>query len=112
MENDNQIIIELLREQNQTLHKLLAFHQKKEQDDFRNAVIHFFIQAIPYIALVIVVYFIYVTIKGYLDAIHAQITALQDAYNGMQNSLQEAINKISAIPASIGNSLSNLNPFK
>lgn len=112
MENDNQIIIELLREQNRTLHQLLAFHQKKEHDDFRNAVIHFFIQAIPYIALVIVVYFIYITIKGYLDAIHAQISALQDSYNGMQNSLQEAINKISSIPTSIGSSISGLNPFK
>jgi len=111
MENDNQIIIDLLREQNRTLHQLLAFHQKKERADFRNAVIHFFIQAIPYIALVIVVYFIYITIKGYLDAIHAQISALQDSYTGLQNNVQELIGKITAIPGNIGNSLSNLNPF-
>lgn len=112
MENDNQIIIDLLREQNQTLHKLLEFHQHKEKTEFRNAVIHFFIQAIPYIALVIIAYYLYLGIKGYLDAINSQITAVHDAYLGLQNSIQEILNKISSIPSGIGDSLNSINPFK
>lgn len=112
MENDNQIIINLLREQNQTLHKLLEFHLHKERSDFRNAVIHFFIQALPYIALIIIAYYLYLGIKGYLDAINNQITALNDAYLGLQSTLQETLNKITSIPSGIGNSLNNLNPFK
>lgn len=112
MENDNKIIIDLLREQNQTLHKLLDFHLKKEQNDFRNAVIHFFIQAIPYIALIIIAYYLYLGIKGYLDAINSQITALHDAYLGLQTSMQDMLNKVTSIPTGIGDSLNNLNPFR
>jgi hypothetical protein len=112
MENDNQIIIQLLREQNTTLHQLLEFHQKKEKREFRNIVIHYFILAIPYIIIIILGYYLYEGLKSYLDAINNNIKSVQDGYLSIQTSMQSAIDKLSSIPSEIINSLKNLNPFQ
>ncbi len=114
MENDNQIIIQLLREQNATLHQLLEFHLKKEKQEFRNTLIHYFIQAIPYIIIIILGYYLYEGLKSYLDAINNNIKTIQDGYLSIQASMQSAIDKLTGIPAQIVSSIKSidLNPFQ
>ena len=112
MDNDNQIVIDLLREQNQTLHKLLEFHLKQEKIAFRNAVIHYIILAIPYLILILAGYFIYMGLKSYLDAINNNIQSIQQGYLSIQNSMQGMIDKISSIPGEITSAVKSLNPFQ
>ncbi len=112
MENDNQILIRLLQEQNQTLHKLLDFHLQKEKRELRNKIIHYLILAIPYIILIILGYYVYMGLKSYLDAINNNIKTIQDGYLSIQTSMQGMIDKVSGIPGQISSSLSNLNPFQ
>jgi hypothetical protein len=112
MENDNQIIIELLKQQNQTLHQLLEFHYKQERNAFRHAVIHFLVQSIPYIILIVLGIYLYLGLKDYLEAIHQNIQSIQNGYMSIQTSMQGMIDKISSIPGEIRSAVSSLNPFR
>jgi len=108
MDNDNQIIIDLLREQNQTLHKLLEFHQRQEKIAFRNAVIHIILQAIPYIILIVIGYFLYMGLKSYLDAINNSIETIHKTVQDSYFSIQTIIDKITSLPGEIGQKLTSL----
>jgi hypothetical protein len=102
MENNNQIVIDLLTEQNKTLHKLLDFHLKKEKEEFRNAVIHFFIQAIPYLVLLGIGYYFYSIMKEYLDALNNNINGLRDGFISLQESVGKLIPNFGGISDSLG----------
>lgn len=89
--NENQEIIRLLQEQNQTLKDLQTFFLKQEQQAKRMAILKFIIAAIPYLALIILAWFVYHSIQGYLDALNNNINALKASYDNLINSLKNLI---------------------
>lgn len=102
MEDNNQILINLLKEQNETLHKLLNFHLRKEKEEFRNSIIHFIIQAIPYIVILALGYYFYSIMKEYLDALNNNINGLRDGFISMQESIGKLIPDFSGIKDTLG----------
>ncbi len=101
MENSPEIIA-LLQEQNNTLHQLLKFHQHQEKAALRDKILGIVFHAIPYIALIILGYFLYTAIKGYLDALNNNINALRDGFVSIQTSIGKFIPDFSGISDSLG----------
>lgn len=101
MENAPEIIA-LLQEQNDTLHQLLKFHQHQEKAALRDKILGIVFHAIPYIALIILGYFLYTTIKDYLDALNNNINALRDGFVSIQTSIGKFIPDFSSISDSLG----------
>jgi hypothetical protein len=100
MENPSEIIA-LLQEQNRTLHQLLEFHQHKERAALRDKILGIILHAIPYIALIILGYFLFTTIKEYLDALNNNINALRDGFVSIQTSIGRFIPDFSGITESL-----------
>lgn len=100
MENPSEIIA-LLQEQNHTLHQLLEFHQRKEKAALRDKILSIIFHAIPYIALIILGYFLYTTIKEYLDALNNNINSLRDGFISIQTSIGKLIPNFSGITESL-----------
>lgn len=107
--DDSQKIIALLEEQNKTLHALLNFQLIKEKKAFHHAVLAVIFHAIPYIVLIILGYFIYQTIHGYLDTLNNNINAMNNEFLAIKTSI---INLPSTVQNSVVNGLSSINPFK
>lgn len=102
MEENNQIHTKLLQEQNETLHKLLNFHLKKEREEKKKAIIHFLIQAIPYLVILGVGFYFYSIMKEYLDALNNNINGLRDGFISLQESIGKIIPDFSGIKDSLG----------
>ena len=108
-ENNKELqqIIILLQEQNQTLQQLLQLQLKKDRDQFRNNLLHFSIQLIPYLALLILAYYIYNSLHGYLDTLNHNINILRDGFLSLQNSLGKLIPDFSGIKNTLENTWQN-----
>lgn len=88
---------DLLKKQNQMLAEILHILKQHEQKEFRNHLITFIAHAIPYIAIVLLGYYIYTVLQGYLDALNHNITILRDSYLNLQQSITNLIPDFSGI---------------
>ncbi len=97
-QTDQEIIIDLLKDQNQTLHQLLDLQLKQDRSEARHRLISFILRAIPYVIMIVLVYYVYITLKGYLDALNADIKSIQDNVTSITDYVKN-------LPTAIGDSI-------
>lgn len=110
MENNNQNdkIISLLEEQNSLLKELVNYNHHREKQEMINGIIHLIIQLLPFIAVFIVIGFLYYTFKGYLDTINHNINVLKDGFLSFQEGISKLIPDFSGIKDSLNQTWQNV----
>jgi len=98
--NDQQVIINLLTEQNQTLHKLLDLQIKHDKKELHRRIFAFCLHAIPYIVIIIMIYVVYTTLKGYLDTLNADVKSIHDNVTSITDYVKN-------LPTAISDSIKN-----
>ncbi|MGL5831148.1 MAG: hypothetical protein ACRCZE_03275 [Candidatus Altimarinota bacterium] len=121
MENSQQIInsleqqndllqeqLKLSQEQNNLLQQLLKFHQDQEKSHHREQLIRFILTAIPYLALVILGYYLFSLFFQYLEILNNNINLLKDGYLNIQEQITKLIPDFSGIKEGISNTWQNV----
>ena len=108
MENNNDRIIVLLEEQNALLKDLVAMNHHREKQEMTRSIIHLIIQLLPFIAVFVVIGFLYFTFKDYLDAINHNINTLKDGFLAFQEGISKLIPDFSGIKDSINQTWQNV----
>lgn len=107
MENNDKIIA-LLEEQNSLLKDLVAMNHHREKQEITRSIIHLIIQLLPFIAVFIVIGFLYFTFKDYLDAINHNINTLRDGFLSFQEGISKLIPDFSGIKDTINQTWQNV----
>lgn len=99
----NQTIIELLEKQNQTLEKVYLLLHKHEQQSLVWGIIKFSLALMPYLALIVVIWYLFRTLQNYLDILNNNVTALHDSFIHLEESVGKLIPDFSQIKSTLGN---------
>lgn len=105
------LIINLLKEQNQNLNKLLDITAQKHKEEIKKRNIQIFIQLIPYIISILLIILGYLSFKSYLDSINQSVVSLQENYSSMRDSIQSAVSKMGDLTNAITDGIKNFRLF-
>lgn len=99
---------QLLLEQNNLLKEILVLLKHHEQKEFRHNLVSFISHAIPYIAIIIIGYYFYTVLQGYLDALNHNISILKDSYLNLQETFMKLIPDFSGIGTKLQDTWQNV----
>lgn len=111
LEEQNALLQEQLKvsnEQNHLLQQILKFHQDQEKSHHREQLIRFILTAIPYLALVILGYYLFSLFFQYLEILNNNINLLKDGYLNIQEQITKLIPDFSGIQEGISNTWQNV----
>jgi len=100
----NNKIINLLEEQNKMLKQMLSLQQTEIKAEKRERILHYAAKAVPYIILLIVIIWIYFSIKTYLDSLNQQIGEIKNSVGSVFETLN---NQYEFLKSSLGNLFSS-----
>jgi predicted PurR-regulated permease PerM len=111
-ENNNQDeLIQLLKDQNQTLSEIKEFLVHQDRRSRQAAIIRFLLAAIPYLILVIVMILVYFKIQEYLNTLNQNIDYVKTSFNHLESSVTTLIDSIKEGFNTLITDIQKLNPF-
>ena len=110
--NEAQEIIELLKENNHYLKQLFELKRKEHRQAIIGKIIHVILTMIPWIAVLVIGYFVWHTIMHYLDALNNNINALKGNFDAMANFIQKITPDFSSIVPKLQNTWENIQFWK
>ena len=108
MESDNQQIIALLTENNQYIKELLQIKKQEHRTAKIDRIVHLVITLAPWIALIIIGYFIWQSIMHYLDTLNQNINTLKSNFDTLTNYFKNLIPDFSSIQSQLKNAWNNI----
>lgn len=106
--NENERIIALLQESNGYLKELLQLQKKEHREAIWGTVYHTLINLLPWIAIVIVGYFVWQSIMHYLDALNENINTLKSNFDSVFEFIKKLIPDFSSIGPKIKETWQNI----
>lgn len=76
-------IVTLLQEQNRLLSELVTMTKKTEHEEKRRRITNLIIKMIPYIIIMIILIWMYISITSYLASLDQQISQISDKVGGV-----------------------------
>ena len=95
--SENQKIIALLEKNNEYLEKLLTLNEKEHRQAVRARIISIIITLIPWLATMIIGYFLWQTLTHYLESLNHNIDLLKNNFDTFHEFLRKLIPDFSQI---------------